>query len=455
MRITFLGGAQMVTGANYLLEVGDFKFLVDCGLFQGSRYSEEYNYRPLAYDPSLVQATLITHSHIDHIGRLPKLYKDGFRGTIYAVEPTVDICEVALPDAMDKMLEEARTMGHESLYGKDDFRGVMSLFRGIKYSTPIVLNESVTAVFHEASHILGSAIIEVLVKEDGSTKRIVFTGDLGNPPTTLLNPIDYVPSADFVVTESAYGNRLHENREERQTILKEVIIETIERQGVLMIPSFAVERTQELLLELDELLKRKKIPAIPIFVDSPLAIEMTKVYGRHSDYFNPTAAHILENHGGLFNFSWLKFTPSVGESKKINDIPSPKIIIAGSGMSTGGRILHHEMRYLPGKDNTILFIGYQVAGSLGRKILDGEKNVKVLGQDTPVNCVVRSIPAYSAHADQNGLVKFVKNASEGDRLKKVFIVQGEPEAAQALAERINKELNITAIVPEMGSSQKL
>ncbi len=448
MQLTFCGGTKSVTGANYLLEAGGVKILVDCGLFQGTRFSEEQNYAAFAYDATTIDYALITHSHIDHIGRLPKLYRDGFRGTIFTTEPTKGIMEVALPDAMDKMLQEARDMGHEPLYSQEDFHESMALVRGVHYNTPIALGEQVHVIFHDASHILGSAIIEFIVNDDGQEKKLVFTGDLGNPPTPLLHPIDYVSGADYGVIESAYGNRLHEDREERLNKLENAIEGTIKDGGVLMIPSFAVERTQELLLEIDKLIKADRIPNIPVFVDSPLAIKITKVYSQYSHYFNKAAMHVLEASGGLFQFPWLTFTPTVEKSKKINDTPSPKIIIAGSGMSQGGRILHHESRYLPDPKSTILFIGYQVAGSLGRKIFEGAQEVSIFGQSVPVRCRVKAIGSYSAHADQNGLLEFVTHAKEGGRLKQVFVVQGEAESAEALAVKVKENLGVDAVVPD-------
>lgn len=455
MKITFHGGAKSVTGANHLLEAGGLKILVDCGLFQGSRFSEEWNYKVFAYDPASIDFVFVTHSHVDHIGRLPKLFKEGFKGTVYATEPTRGITEVALPDTLDKITQEAKEMGHEALYAEHDYHGLMSVFKGLPYRKPMALNDKVTVTLHEGSHILGSSIIEFVVNEDGEPKRILFTGDLGNPPTQLLNPIDYVTDADYVVTESAYGNRIHEDRSERQNMLERAIEDTVTRKGVLMIPSFAVERTQELLLELDELFKNHRIPKVPVFVDSPLAINITRVYGQFAHYMNPEAMDILKAHGGLFNFPWLQFTPSAAESKKINELPPPKIILAGSGMSTGGRILHHESRYLPGPKNMILFVGFQVSGCLGRRIMDGEKEVSIFGQKVEVRCEVRAIPAYSAHADQNGLVKFVQAAAQGGKLKKVFIVQGEEEAALALGERIKSELKTDAVVPDIDQSFEL
>lgn len=450
MQLHFYGGAQSVTGANYLLEAGGLKIVVDCGLFQGEYFSSELNYRAFPYDPSDVDFVLITHSHTDHIGRLPKLYRDGFRGRIITTEPSAGIIEVALPDTLDKITEEAANEGLPPLFSKNDFLHTMGLMEGVPYRHVVPLNDQVSVLFHEVSHILGSALIEIVIRENGTTRTIVFSGDVGNPPTTLLNPIDHVSDADYLVIESAYGDRLHEGKEERRENLLATILETVKRGGVLMIPSFAIERTQELLLEIDQLFEEGRLPKVPFFVDSPLATNITQVYGRFSRYFNPEAIRILKDNRGLFQFPWLKFTPSVEESKRINETPPPKIIIAGSGMSHGGRILYHEFRYLPDEKSTILFVGYQVSGSLGRRIMDGAAEVRIFRQPVRVKCSVRSIPAYSAHADQKGLIDFVRVSNRSEKLRMIFIVQGEKDAADALAKKVSEELNIEAVVPETG-----
>ncbi len=450
MRLHFYGGAKSVTGANYLLEADDLKILVDCGLFQGSRFSEELNYHPFAYDPADIDYLLITHTHADHIGRVPKLYRDGFRGQIITTEPTQALMPIALEDTLERIEEEAKGMGHPPLYRQNDLDESMTLVRGMPYARPIRLNDRVMLTFHEGSHILGSAIVEIVVQEGVASKRIVFSGDLGNPPAPLLNPIDYVKDADYAIIESAYGNRIHEDRAIRRDILQRVITDTIHRRGVLMVPAFAVERIQELLLEIDILIEQKRIPPVPVYLDSPLAIKMTQAYGRFSHYFNAVALSILKEHGGLFQFPWLTFTPTVNDSKRINDVEAPKIIVAGSGMSQGGRIIHHESRYLSGRDNTILFIGYQVEGSLGRRILDGEPEVTVLGQKVPVHCQVKAIGGYSAHADQDGLIKFITKSNEGRGIKQVFVVQGEAEVAESLARKITTDVSVKASVPSPG-----
>ena len=360
----------------------------------------------------------------------------------------------ALPDNLNIITEEAQRDGREPIFELKDLEGVLDLAEGFDYETQIDLGGGITAVLHDAGHILGSTIVEILYWSDqsntGQTSKIYFTGDLGNPPTPLL-PSPYFPKdADYVVVESAYGSRIHEDRSDRKIILENVIKETLSKGGTLMIPSFAMERTQELLYELNQFVNHNQIPRVPIYVDSPLAINLTEIYKKYSNYFNKTAHHVIESGDDIFNFPGLIFTKTANESKTINSVKGPKIIIAGSGMSMGGRILHHEMRYLSDPNSAILFVGYQVQGSLGRRILDGEKEVKIFGQKIAVNCQIRAIGGYSAHADQAMLLKWIESAGSGGNLKKVFMVQGEEDSATILAEKTKTDLGIDAIVPSQG-----
>ena len=452
MKLTFYGGAVHVTGANYLLEAGGLRILVDCGMVQGSRYNDELNYLPLPYDAATIDYLFVTHSHVDHIGRIPKLYREGFRGVIYASEATAAIVAVALPDTLDRIVSDARDFNQPPLWDKHDLEKSLALFKGVQYREPIVLNSKVSVIPHDSGHVLGSTNWEFVVNDDGQTKRIAFPGDIGNPPSLLLHDIDYVHDVDYTLVEAAYGDRKHEARSQRQALLLDALQTTYNRKGVLMIPSFAVERTQELLLEMDTLFEAGKLPRMPAFVDSPLAIKITEVYGRYSSWFNDEAREILRDNGGLFKFPWLTFTPSVQESKHINDAPAPKIIIAGSGMSQGGRILHHELRYLSDPRSMILFVGYQVQGSLGRRIKDGEKAVTIFGSHVSVKCHVANIGAYSAHADQDGLLEYIRQAATGGKLKKCFVVQGEEKASQTLADLAATELGVSTVVPRPGES---
>ena len=474
-----------MTGANYLLETDDIKILIECGMFQGSRYVEDLNYEKFPYNPSEIDFVFITHSHTDHIGRLPKLYREGFRGDVIATDATIDLARKALPDNLNLIKQEAKETEREPLFSLNDLEGVLKLARGVRYEeevnlgpvgseTPLLAasadapkahrtSNGIKAILHDAGHILGSSIVEIqfpIQIQNSKPKsqnlgRLYFTGDLGNPPTPLLKPYKFVNDADYVVIESVYGSRTHEDKTERKDILQKVITETIQRGGVLMIPSFAMERTQELLYELNGLFNGGEITKVPVFVDSPLAGNLTEVYRKHSDYFNEETEYIIKSGDDIFNFPGLKFTRTAEESKRINDVTPPKIIIAGSGMSTGGRILHHERRYLPDPNSTILFIGYQVKNSLGRKVLDGEKEVKIFGEKVAVQCDIKAIGGYSAHADQNMLLEWVRTAGSEGRLKRVFVVQGEEDSSLILAEKIKRVLNIEAVVPEHGQSFKL
>lgn len=443
MKLHFYGGARTVTGANYLLEIGDKKILVDCGMIQGSFFAEEKNYDPFPYKPSEINYLFITHAHIDHIGRVPKLVKEGFRGTIFCTPPTRDLTEISLIDSAHLIAEEADKHGFIPFYAESDVAKTMDHFKTAGYGEEIKLGGNIIAVLKDAGHILGSSMIEI--KAEG--KKIVFTGDLGNPPTPILNTTDYVKDADYLIIESAYGNRFHERKDERRDMLEDTIEEIIGSGGTLMIPAFAMERTQELLYELNELAENHRIQKIPIFIDSPLAIKTTEIYKKYPEYYNKKAANLIKSGDDLFKFPGLKFTATKEESKMINDVPSPKVVIAGSGMSVGGRILHHEIRNLPDPKSIILMIGYQVPGSLGRRIMDKPREVKIFDQTVAVRAKVKIIGGYSAHADQDGLIFCVLQTKK--TLKKVFVVQGEEDSSLNLVQIIRDHLGIDASAPVM------
>jgi metallo-beta-lactamase family protein len=449
MKLHFCGGARWVTGVNYLLETKQAKILIDCGLFQGGGAAREMNQQKFAYDPKEIKVVLITHAHIDHIGRLPQLVKKGFRGKIFATRPTKDFAQAMLFDAEEINQEIAKAMGNQPLYDRADVEKTLEFFQGIDYGEKIDLGVGISFCFRDAGHILGSAIIEVWAEN----KKIVFSGDLGNPPVPLLRPTEYIKEADYVLVESAYGDRIHETKHQRRDLLEDAIEDTVTQGGTLLIPSFALERTQEVLYELNCLVENHRIPQVPIFIDSPLAIQLTKIYQRYPDYFNQEATYLIESGDDLFKFPGLKMTQTVEESKQINDVPPPKIIIAGSGMSTGGRILHHEKIYLSDPKNTLLLICYQVPGTLGRKILDGAKTVKIFGEEIPVKLRLRKISGYSAHADQEDLCFWVRQMK--DSLKKVFVVQGEEKSALALSQKIKDHLGIPAEVPKIREVARL
>jgi len=448
MKLTFCGGAGAVTGSSYLLESGGMKILIDCGLHQGGSFSEDQNFQPFSFKPEEISAVFVTHAHIDHIGRLPQLVKAGFKGTIYSAPPTKDFAELLLLDSEHLLKEESDKRKKPPLYETADIIKTMGFWQKRKYHE-IVKVGGFTVELYDAGHILGSA--SILVSAEG--KRIVFSGDLGNNPSPFINPTEYIKDADYALVESAYGNRVHELLDKRKELVEDAIEETVRAGGVLMVPAFAMERTQEMIFELNELVENGRIPKVPVFIDSPLAIKLTAVYEKYSTdplYFNPEAIKLIKGGDAIFNFPGLRMTLTKEESKEINNVPAPKVIVAGAGMSNGGRILHHEIRYLPDPKSTLLIVGYQVVGSLGRKVLDGEKMVKIFGEEVRVNCRVKQVSGYSAHADQPQLLKWVEEMH--GTLKKVFVVQGDADESAALTQKIRDELAIMAEAPSYGES---
>ncbi len=440
--ITFCGGAGAVTGANFLVEPKEkpeARFIVDCGLHQGSKIFEEKNREAFSYNPAELSATIITHAHLDHVGRLPKLVRDGFRGPIYSTPPTKDLAELILLDSLGVMEKEARGSGKPPFYSVADVEQAMTQWQTVEYGKSFKLGGG-TATFHNAGHILGSAVMEWVW---GETKT-VFTGDLGNVPSTLLPPPQSVAGAHYLVMESVYGDRIHEDVRERTNKLEDIIESTAKAGGTLMIPAFSIERTQEIIYEIEQMVEQGRIPPIPVFLDSPLAIKVTGIYSKYRAYMNKNVRSVDE----LFSFPRLVKTLTTDESKAIVDTPSPKIIIAGSGMSNGGRIIHHEKHYLPDPKSTLLLVGYQSAGSLGRQLQEGAKTVNILGQQVSVRARIAMITGYSAHQDSQGLLEYVDQCA--DSLKKVFVVMGEPKASLFLAQRIRDYLGVSAVVPRLG-----
>lgn len=448
MKLFFHGGARMVTGANYLLETGDkgqeTRILVDCGLHQGSRFCERHNWEPFQYSPSEISAVFVTHSHVDHIGRLPKLVKDGFKGTVYSTSPTRDFSELLLLDSQHLLSEEARHFKKPELYSIEDVDRLMKQWRAVEYHEEIRIGP-LSATLWNAGHILGSSFVAV----EAEGKKILFSGDLGNSPAPLIGPWEtYGAGATHCLVESTYGDRIHEDLPQRKEILEDLIEDTVKNRGTLMIPAFAMERTQELLFEIDDLVDHGRIPSVPIFLDSPLAIKLTEVYKRNEKFFDPGAKGLVKSAEHIFNFRGLKTALTTEESKAINNAPPPKVIIAGSGMSHGGRILHHERRYLPDPKSTLLIVGYQAQGSLGRQILDGADSVRMFGEEVSVRCRVKAIGGYSAHADQTQLLRWLEPLRLS--LKELFVVQGEEAASRALAQRVVDELAIKTEIPTPG-----
>lgn len=445
MKLTFCGGVGEVTGSNYLLESGGTKIMVDCGLHQGSHYAERQNFEPFSYNPSEISAVFITHSHLDHTGRLPSLVRRGFKGTVYSTAATKDFAELMLLDSEHLLEQESEREKRPPLYTTEDIMQLRQRWEGLRYHAPVEVGPFTVELF-DAGHILGSAIIKV--RAEGKT--VVFSGDLGNSPAPIIQPTEHILEADYCLIESTYGDRVHENVDRREEQLEDVVEDTVRAGGTLMIPTFAMERTQELLYHLHQLFEGGRVPRVPVFIDSPLAIKLTAVYKKYESYFNAETAHIAKSGEDILNFPGLRLTLTVEQSKEINGVPPPKIVIAGSGMSNGGRILHHEQRYLPDPKSTILFIGYQAKETLGRQIMDGATEVRIFGEKVPVRCKKVNIPGYSAHADQPLLLSWLKPMRLS--LKKVFVVQGEEQSSSALARRIVDDLAVEAEVPKPGET---
>lgn len=448
LKVSFYGGAQEVTGSCFLFDDHKTKILVDAGLFQCPKFCDLRSLEPFAFDPRDIEALFVTHAHIDHTGRIPKLVRMGFRGKIFSTLPTRELAELMLTDSLGVLEKEAKASGGELIYEEKDVRGAMELWEGVGYHEERRVGDFIVRL-RDSGHILGSAMIEL--RFQGKTHLI--TGDLGNPPTPLLNNPEEMRAADTLFIEATYGSRAHEERSERKLKLERVIEETIRAGGVLMVPAFSLERTQELLAEINDLVEFHRIPSAPIFLDSPLAIKATAIYKKYERYFNKEVSGRIKSGDDIFRFPGLEFTLTTEESKRINDVPQPKVIIAGSGMSTGGRILHHEKRYLSDPKSTLLMVGYQAAGSLGRMLQDGAKEVTIHGERVSVRARIATLQGYSSHPDREQLLEFVEKGK--DTLEKVFVIQGEPASCLFLVQRIRDYLGIPAFAPRYGESYEL
>jgi len=446
LTLTFCGGAGGVTGSNFLLEGEGIKLLIDCGLFQGCKFCDDDNRKPFLYDPKSISALLITHAHLDHVGRIPRLVSEGFRGPIYSTPATRDIAEAVLGDSLKILREEAAREHLPPLYEEADIRQAFSQWKTVLYHEPLALPGDITCLFRDAGHILGSSIIECAYRG----KKVVFTGDLGNSPSPLLNDTEQITDATYLVMESTYGDRNHTERWHREEVLEDIVEDAVMWGGALLIPVFSVERTQTLLYEMNKLVEHGKIPKAPVFVDSPLAVKITAIYRKRIEELNATIRQEVKSGDDIFAFSGLTFTTSAEESRMIEKKPNPKIIVAGSGMSAGGRILGHERHYLEDPKSTVLFIGYQAAGSLGRQIADGARKVTINGEDIKVRARVVRLQGFSAHKDSDGLFEFA--AHSADTLKKIFVVMGEPKSSLFLVQRLRDYLGLDVRAPKVGDS---
>ncbi|MBI5138974.1 MAG: MBL fold metallo-hydrolase [Candidatus Vogelbacteria bacterium] len=449
LELTFNDGVDSVTGANFVLrDDAGFTIMFDCGLVQGSQVAEDQNYDKFPFDPTKVDFLFVSHAHLDHIGRIPKLVKEGFRGRIISTPPTKEIAELMLIDSMGVLEKEARGTNREQLYTADDVAKSMSLWDTRGYHEEFSAGKF-RVLLKDAGHILGSSMTEISL----GGKKLLYTGDLGNSPEPLLRDTEPVGDVDYLIMESVYGDRLHEHREDRQRMLADVVMQTFNKKANLMIPVFSLERTQELLFELRMMVENGLLPPVPVYLDSPLAIKVTSVYNKYTDYLNVDAMRKLTGGKDLFGYRWIHKVIDTEESKKLRELPGPKIIMAGSGMSNGGRIIHHEKNYLPDPNNTLLLVGYQAVRTLGRILQDGAKHVKILGEDVPVNARVLTISGYSAHRDRDGLFDFV--AGGVDTLERVFVAMGEPKSSLYLVQRIRDNLGLNAESPTRGETVSL
>jgi metallo-beta-lactamase family protein len=450
IKISFLGGAQEVTGACYLVEDKETgkKIMVDCGLIQGAG-DDERNHERFSFNVSDVEAIFVTHPHLDHVGRIPKMVKEGFAGKIYSVPPAKDLAKLVLEDSLNVFEKQLRKKGKgEMMYGEEDIANAMNCWEVLEYHKEIKIGPF-TVSYYDPGHILGSGMVKITIND----KNIYFTGDLGNSESTLLDEAEKIIDADYLIMEALYGDK---QREEADTQLElERIIESLAKnRGVLMIPAFSIERTQKILFQINDLVEKGRVPRMPVFLDSPLAIKVTDVYRKYIKYLGPEAQkHFLAGDADIFSFPGLKTTPTTLESRQINEVPAPKIIIAGSGMSNGGRILHHEKRYLPGANNILMIVSYQVPGSLGRLLMDGARDVNIMGERVHVAASVVRVEGYSSHPDIDGLVTMVENTL--DRVKKVFIVQGEPKTELFFAQKLKDSLGVDACVPQYGEVHEI
>jgi len=451
VQVKFLGGAKSVTGSRYLIDIDGFSFLFDCGLFQGLKELRLRNWDKFPVNPAKIDAVVISHAHIDHTGYLPKLVKDGFTGPIYCTPPTADLMEIMLLDSAKLQQEEAvyaRKKGYSkhnnplALYTEDDARVVFLMFKKFGYQTKFKIHDRIEIVYQDAGHLLGSAITEVYIRGDKQTKKIVFSGDIGRYQQEMLQAPAAVEQADVLFIESTYGTK--DNAfDDPEDDLTRIVNETFDRDGVLVIPAFAVGRTQSLLFYLRKLMKEDKIPDVPVYVDSPMAISTTYLFYKHPSYHKIETTR--EELSRDMETNMLVFVKSSEHSKSLNEIKSRAIIISSSGMMTGGRILHHMFHRLPNKQDTFLVAGYQAEGTRGRDLMEGDPTIRIFGEEVPVNCKVEYMSSMSGHADRGELFRWMGNFKENPKL--TFCVHGEGEEQEKYAQAIRDTLKWNVIVP--------
>jgi len=458
-KLTFLGAARNVTGSCYLLETSESRILVDCGLYQERKYQDR-NWGRFAFNPESIDAVFLTHAHLDHSGLLPKLVRDGFKGKIYCTQPTAEIAQIILLDSAHLQEEDARYKAkrhrrenrrgpydESPLYTTRDAEAVEPHFSAAEYGDCVRVTSDIEGCFYEAGHVLGSATIAINITRNGERRRILFSGDIGEPDRPIINDPAIFNEADYVVVESTYGDRTHSEHTsiDIQARLRDCINDTITAGGNIVIPSFALERSQELLYHLNELFLRKEIPPITVFLDSPMAIRITEVFKRHGDLFDREMMQHLQRGNSPFSFKNLKMVQTPEESKAINFIKGSVIIIAGSGMVTGGRIKHHLVNNISRPESTILFVGYQAEGTPGSQLLGGAKQIRLLGSTLPVRARIIRLDGFSAHADSDGLVAWLSDMHQPPR--RVFVTHGEKNAAASFAKYLSEQTGWKTLVP--------
>lgn len=468
MNIQFCGATRTVTGSCYYVDTGNFKFLVDCGAFQGKDELEKLNYEPFPFDPSQLDAIFLTHAHFDHCGRIPILVKQGFHGRIFSTQPTRDLAKIVLLDAAKLQKESYERWSARSkdetpqeglsaegslyeqrkpLFSEEDVEGMSQYVEVYPYGSSINLHNGVEFRFRDSGHILGSAMIEIWVKTENERERkIVFSGDLGQPGARIVRDPDMIREADYVICESTYGNRLHKNKDETVLELLSILKQAQEEDGIVLIPSFAIERTQEILYEINLFVENKLLREVPIYLDSPMASKATAVFKQYPTFYDEDARRLLDKGDDPFNFPGLHTTESAEESKRLVN-RTGIVIIAGSGMCTGGRIVHHIKNHIHKANTHMIFVGYQVDGTLGRRLVNGEKDIRVMGQNVEVNAKIHTLGGFSAHADQRDLRYWLR--SFGHTPKKIFVTHGDEETSIGFATNIQTELNIETDVPKL------
>lgn len=455
LKLTVFGACDSVTGSCYLLQTDAGRVLIDCGMFQGSKEIRARNERPFPFAPQDIDCVVLTHAHIDHSGLIPKLVRDGFKGEIIATRATVSLCDLMLRDSAHIQESEAEWLGRKGkragteiiapLYTIEDAERALKHFRGMTYGSFRELLPGLSLRFYDAGHILGSAIAEFTVQQNGVNKKIVFSGDLGEQGRPIIADPTLVEAADFVIVESTYGDRLHDETHVRRDKIRDILLQAIATKEKVIIPAFAVGRTQDVLYEINELYIAGEIPLIPVYIDSPLAISATEVFQKYQEYYDDETKHRLRENMSPFDYPGLKFSRTVADSKGLNEVEQGCVIISASGMCEAGRIKHHLKHNLWRAGAHILFVGYQAEGTLGRRIRDGAPLVTIFGEEIAVRAHVHSIEGLSAHADQQGLLWWMQGFK--NKPQQVFVTHGEADSRRVFAELLVERMDVRAEVP--------